>query len=121
MYMTLMMLGRQKFIQLSNSYLNLVLLSLEFLLKLKRYKLPGANQILAEPIKARGGILCSQIHRLLIVFWIRKKCHRSGRNVLLHLFIKRVIKLLAYNILTIILLRLTPHVNIIIGDNQCGF
>jgi hypothetical protein len=33
---------------------------------LKRYKLPGSDQILAKLIQAGGEILCSKIHKLSI-------------------------------------------------------
>jgi hypothetical protein len=68
---------------------------------------------------------------LLILFGIRKNCHSSGSSLLLYLFIERVIKLISiyrgisllpttYKILFhIILLRLTPYVDEIIGDHQC--
>jgi len=61
--------------------------------KLKRYKSPGADQILAELIQT-GGIKHYVLKStdLLILFGIRKNCHSSGRNLLLYLFIKKVIK-----------------------------
>jgi hypothetical protein len=34
--------------------------------KLKRYKFPGVDQILAELIKAGGETLCSEIHKLIV-------------------------------------------------------
>jgi hypothetical protein len=56
--------------------------------KLKRYKSPGADQILAELIQT-GGIKHYVLKStdLLILFGIRKNCHSSGRNLLLYLFI----------------------------------
>jgi hypothetical protein len=62
--------------------------------KLKRYKLPGTEQMLAELIQAGGNTLCSEIHKLLLLFGIKEKCHSSGRTLSLCLFIKRVIKLI---------------------------
>jgi hypothetical protein len=41
--------------------------------ELKRYKLPGSDQILAELIQARGEILCSQIHKLINSIWNKVK------------------------------------------------
>jgi len=68
---------------------------------------------------------------LFIPFGSRKNCHSSERNLLLYLFIIRVIKLTnnyrgtsptAYKILsTILISSLTPHVDKITGDYQCGF
>jgi hypothetical protein len=70
---------------------------------------------------------------LLIVFGIRKICQSSGRNPLFYLFIRRAIKLTAvanyrgisllsakYKMLPNILLsRLTPYIDEIIGYYQC--
>jgi hypothetical protein len=61
--------------------------------KLKTYKSPGSDQISAELFKAGGEILCSQIHEFFVLYGIRRNCHSSGRNLLLYLFIKRVIRL----------------------------
>jgi hypothetical protein len=70
---------------------------------------------------------------LLILFGIRKNCHRSGRNLSLCLFIRREIKVTiviteechlpaTYKVLPNILVsRLTPYVDEIIGDHQCDF
>jgi hypothetical protein len=41
--------------------------------KLKRYKLPGSDQIPAELIQAEGGILRSNIHRLINYIWNKEK------------------------------------------------
>jgi hypothetical protein len=37
--------------------------------KLKRYKLPGIHQILAEIIQTGGSTLCSEIHKLTNFIW----------------------------------------------------
>jgi hypothetical protein len=70
---------------------------------------------------------------LFVVFGIGRNCHSSGKNLLLYQFIKRVIRLInnyrgifllstAYKILSSILLaRLTPYVNEIIGYHQHCF
>jgi sorting nexin-29 len=102
--------------------------------KLKSYKSPGTDNIPAELIKAGGETLYSEIHKLIVVFVIRRNCHSSGRNLLLYQFTKkgdktdynnyRGISLLstAYKILSNILLaRLNPYVNEIIGGHKCGF
>jgi hypothetical protein len=62
--------------------------------KLKRYKLPGTDQILAKIIQAGGNALCSDIQNLLILFGIRKNCHSSRRNLLFFLFKKMAMKLI---------------------------
>jgi hypothetical protein len=61
--------------------------------KLKSYKSPGTDQILAELIKANGETLYSEIHGLFVLYGMRN-CHRSRRNLLLYQFIRRVIRLL---------------------------
>jgi hypothetical protein len=63
--------------------------------KLKRYKSRGIDQIQAELIHAENTTrtLLSEIHKLINSIWIRNNCHSSGGNLLLYLFIKRVIKL----------------------------
>lgn len=55
-----------------------------------RDKLPGTDQIPAELSQATHYILKST--KLLILFAIRKNYQRSGRNLVLYLFIRRVIK-----------------------------
>jgi hypothetical protein len=60
--------------------------------KLKRYKSPGIDQIPAELIQAGGIHYVLRSTNLLIVFGIRKNCQSIGRNLLLCLFIRRVIK-----------------------------
>jgi hypothetical protein len=71
---------------------------------------------------------------LFVLHGIRRSCQRIGRKVLLYQFIRkgdkndfnnyRGISMLSntYRILSNILLaRLTPYVDEIIGDHQCGF
>jgi hypothetical protein len=41
--------------------------------KLKRYKLPGCDQIPAELFQPRGEILCSKIHKLIKSIWNKEK------------------------------------------------
>jgi len=48
-------------------------------------------------IQAGGRTLCSEIHKLIILFGTRKNCQISGRNLLLYLFIKKEIKLTIVN------------------------
>jgi hypothetical protein len=61
--------------------------------KLKRYKSPHSNQILAELIQGGGEILCSKIHKLINSIWNTKNCLISVSNPLLYQFTRRVIKL----------------------------
>jgi hypothetical protein len=95
--------------------------------KLKSYKSPGTDQIPAELIKAGGETLYYGIN-LFVLYEIRRNCHSSGRTLLLYHYYYcnnyRGISLLstAYKILSNILLaRLTPYVNEVIGNYQCGF
>jgi hypothetical protein len=102
--------------------------------KLKSYKSPGTDQIPAELIKAGGETLYSEIHRLncstrnkeeLPQQWkesINVPIYKKGDKTDCNNY--RGISLLstAYKILSNILLaRLIPYVDEIIGDHQCGF
>jgi hypothetical protein len=101
---------------------------------LKKYKSPGSDQILAELIQAGGEMLLSAIHELINSTWnkeelpdqwkesiivpIHKKGDKTGCNNY------RGISLLStsYKILSSILLSmLSPYVDEIIGNHQCGF
>jgi hypothetical protein len=62
------------------------------IVKLKKYKSPGSDQIPAELIQAGNEILLSVIHKLLL-FGIRKNCLITGRSLLLYHFLKKVTKL----------------------------
>jgi hypothetical protein len=100
--------------------------------KLKSYKSPGTDRIPAELIKA-GSEICSEIHRLICCNWNKEDLLQQWKDLLLYQFVKRKIRhcnnyrgisLLstAYNILcNILVARLTPYVNVITGDYQCGF
>jgi hypothetical protein len=62
--------------------------------KLKRYKAPAIDQILAQKFSKQEAIHCIlKSTNLLILFGIRKNYYSSRRILLLYLFIKRVIKL----------------------------
>jgi hypothetical protein len=102
--------------------------------KLKSYKSPGTDQIPAELIKAGCETLYPEIHRLICPIWNKEELpqqwkesiivpiHKKGDKI--HCNNYRGISLLstAYKILpNILLARLTPYVNEIIGDHQCGF
>jgi hypothetical protein len=102
--------------------------------KLKSYKSPGTDQIPAELIKAGGETLYSEIHRLICFVWNKEELPQQWKeSIVVPIYKKgdktdcnnyRGISLLstAYKILSNILLaRLTPYVNDIIGDHQCGF
>jgi hypothetical protein len=102
--------------------------------KLKSYKSPGTDQIPTEFIKAGGQTLYSEIHRLICSTWDKEELpqqwkesitvpiHKKGDKTDCNNYrgISRLST--AYTILSNILLaRLTPYVNEIIGDHQWGF
>jgi hypothetical protein len=102
--------------------------------KLKTYKSPGVDQIPAEPIQAGGGTLRSEIHKLVKLIWNKEDLPHQWKESIMVPFEKkgdktdcsnyRGISLLStsYRILSNILLpRLTPYADGIIGDHQCGF
>jgi hypothetical protein len=102
--------------------------------KLKRYKSPCVDQIPAELIQAGGGTLRSEIHKLIKLIWNKEELpHQWKETIVVPIDKKgdktdcsnyRGISLLStsYKILSNILLpRLTPYANGIIGDHQCGF
>jgi hypothetical protein len=83
--------------------------------------------------KQEAKYYCLRSTNSLILFRIRKNCLISGRSLLMYQFTKRVITLTnnyrvisllstSYNMLSNILLsRLGPYIDEIIGDHQCGF
>jgi len=60
--------------------------------KLKRHRSPGIDQISAELIKAGSRTIPSEIHKLLILFGLRRNCLRSGRSLSLYLSVRRSLK-----------------------------
>jgi hypothetical protein len=101
--------------------------------KLKKYKLPGSDQILAELIQAVGETLQSEIHKLNDSIWSKEELpDQRKESIIVPVYKKgdktdcsnyREISLLStlYKILSNILSRLSPYVDEIIGDHQCGF
>jgi hypothetical protein len=102
--------------------------------KLKKCKSPGSDRITAELIQARGEILRPGIHKLLNVIWSKQELpHQWKESIILPIYKKgnetdcsnyRDISLLStsYKILSNILLsKLSPYVDEIIWDHQCGF
>jgi hypothetical protein len=102
--------------------------------KLKSYKSPRTDQISVELIKAGSEILCSEIHKLIcsvrnkeelpqqwkesIIVQIRKKSNKTDCNNYRGISLLSTANKILSNIL---LARLTPYVNDVIGDLQCGF
>jgi hypothetical protein len=102
--------------------------------KIKMYKSPGTDQILAELIKAADETLCSDTHKSICSIWCKEELPQQWKeSIIVPIYKKgdktdcnnyRGISLLstAYKILSNILLaRLTPYVIEVIGDHQCGF
>ncbi|KAJ4433289.1 hypothetical protein ANN_15548 [Periplaneta americana] len=101
---------------------------------LKKYKSPGIDQIPAELIQEGGSALYSEIYKLVLAIWEKEIVPEKWKeSIIVPIFKKgdktncgnfRGISLLltSYKILSNILLRrLTPYVDEIIGDHQCGF
>jgi hypothetical protein len=102
--------------------------------KLKKYKSPGTDEIQAEVIQAGGEILLSAIHRVNHSVWYKKELPDQWKESIIvpaHTNSDKTdcnnypgISLLStsYNILSnILLLSLSPYIDEIIGDHQCGF
>jgi len=90
MYMVLLMLGRQKCIQVSHLYLSLVVSRLE---KLKRYKPPGTDQIPVEQIQAGDNVLRSEIHKLINSIWNKEQLPWQCNEFIIVPICNKVIKL----------------------------
>jgi hypothetical protein len=102
--------------------------------KLNSYKSPAVDQNPAELIQAGGETLRSVIHKLIKLIWNKEELpHQWKESIVVPIHKKsdktncsnyRGISLLStsYKILSnILFVRLTPHADEIIGDNQCGF
>jgi hypothetical protein len=48
--------------------------------KVKRCKLPGADQIPAELIQAGGGTLHSEIHKIIKLIWNKEELHQQWKE-----------------------------------------
>jgi hypothetical protein len=102
--------------------------------RLKRYRKPGVDQIPAELIQAGGETLRWEIHKLINLIRNKEELpHQWKESIVVPIHKKgdktdcsnyRGISLLStsYKILSNILLaRLTPYADEIMGDHQCGF
>ena len=102
--------------------------------KLKKYKSPGIDQILAELIQDSGNSLLTEIYKLVLPIWKKEMLPEQWKeSIIVPIYKKREktncsnyrgisLLLTSYKILSnIILGRLTPYVDEIIGDHQCGF
>jgi hypothetical protein len=75
--------------------------------KLKRYKSSGTDWSPAKLIKAGGETTCSKIHKLIHSVWNKEELSQQWKESVI--------------VSNILLARLTPYVNEIIGDHQCRF
>jgi hypothetical protein len=106
------------------------------LAKLKKYKSPSSDGILAELIQAGGEILLSAIHKLINSVWNKEELPDQWKESIIVPVHKkddktdcnnyRCVSLLStsYKMLSnILLLRLSPYIRVdeIIGDYHCGF
>jgi hypothetical protein len=102
--------------------------------KLKKYKSSGSYQIPAELIQAGGKILLSVFHKLINSAWNKEELPDQWKESIIVPVHKkddktdcnnyRGISLLStsYKVVSNILLsRLGPYIDEIIGDHQCGF
>ena len=102
--------------------------------KLKNNKSPGIDQIPAELIKAGGSTIRGEIHKLIISVWNKEELPDDWKeSIIVPIYKKgdktdcnnyRGISLLptTYKVLSNILLsRLIPYAEEVIGDHQCGF
>src|SRR5215469_16281959 len=135
MYMRLMMLGRQKIHTVEPLVPEPSAFEVELAIsKLKNHKSPGVDQIPAELIKHGGRTICCAIHKLIISIWNKEELPDEWKeSIIVPIYKKgdktdcknyRGISLLptTYKILSNILLsRLIPYAEEVIGDHQCGF
>jgi len=102
--------------------------------KIKRHKLPGFDQIPADLIKAEGRKIRYEIHKFINSVWNKEVLPEDWKGSVIVPLYKKGDKTecsnyrelpnqkTTYKILSNILLsRLTPYAEEIIGDYQCGF
>jgi hypothetical protein len=102
--------------------------------KLKNYKSPGSDNIMAELFQARNETLLSVIHKLITSIcnkeelpnqWtesIITSVHKTGDKTDCNDYRGLSLLSTSYKILSNILLsRLSPYIDKIIGYHQCGF
>ena len=102
--------------------------------KLKSHRSPGIGQIPAELIKTGCNTIRCAIHKLIIVIWNKEELpeewkesiivpiHKNGDKTDCYIYMGISLLPTPYKILSNILLsRLIPYAEEIIGDHQCGF
>jgi sorting nexin-29 len=101
---------------------------------LKRYKSPGSDRIPSELIQAGGEMLLSAIHKLINSVWNKEELpdqwkksinfpiHKKGDNIDCNNYHGISLLSTSYKILSnVLLLTLSPYIDKIIRDHQCGF
>jgi hypothetical protein len=102
--------------------------------KLKSYKPPGVDHIPVELIQAGGETLHLEIRKLIELIWNKEELPHWWKESVVERIQKKGVKTdcsnyqgvsllsTSYKILSNILLcRLTPYADKIVGDHQCGF
>jgi hypothetical protein len=102
--------------------------------KLKKYKSPGSDQILAELYQAGDETLVPVIHKVITLIWNKEELNDQWKKSIIVQFAKTGDKTdcnnycgisplsISYNILSDILLsQVSPYIDEIIWDHQCGF
>jgi hypothetical protein len=102
--------------------------------KLKKYESPRSDQIPIELIQAGGEILLFAIHKVINSVWNKEALpdqwkqsvvlaiHKKGEKTDCNNYCGISLLSTSYKILSSILLsRLSPYIDNIIGDYQCGF
>jgi hypothetical protein len=102
--------------------------------KLKKYKSPGSDKILAELYEAGGETLVSVIHKLITSIWNKEEMpdqwkesiivpiQKTGDKTDCNNYCGISLLSTSYKILSNILLsRLSPYIDDIIVDHQCAF
>ena len=102
--------------------------------KLKYHKSPGIDQIPAELIKEGGRTIVCEIHKLIISVWNKQELPDEWKEpIIVHTYKKGdktdcnnywgiLLLPTTYKVLSNILLsRLIPYAEKVIGDHQCGF
>ena len=102
--------------------------------RLKNYKVPGTDQILAELLRIGGETLWRKIHNLIKLIWVKHKMPEEWSMGIIQPMYKKGDKLecssytaitllsVTYKVLSGILYnRLTVYAEEILGEYQCGF
>ena len=102
--------------------------------KLKRHKSPDVDQISAELIQAGSRTTCSEILKLINVIWNKEKLLEEWKESIIVPIYKKgdkrdcsnyrgvsILQTMCKTLFNNVLSRLTPYVEEITGNHQCGF